>query len=100
MRVAKTPERVVCTVNCKTSSPGGECGDDGSGEMFFVPTPAASGDRAVVITTPDFCSRRDRGEIVLQEEEEAEEDVGGGGSRNYLEDLAAMHGIVLRKHGW
>ena len=53
MRVAKTRERVVCTVNCKISSPGGEARvDDGSGEMFFVPTPAASGDRAVVITTP------------------------------------------------
>jgi hypothetical protein len=93
MRVAKTPERVVCAADCKTFSPDG--GDDVGGEMLFVPTPLASGgDRAVMIT-PDFYSRRNRLENVFQEEE-AEENVDGGSSRNYLKDLAAMHGIVLR----
>ena len=86
MRVAKTPERVVCNVN-ETSSP---CGNS-QGEMLFVPTPSASGDKAAV--TSD-CYHQEQGQNVLQDEED--EDNDGGSSRNYLEDLAAMHGIVLR----
>ena len=86
MRVAKTPERVVCNVN-ETSSP---CGNS-QGEMLFVPTPSASGDKAAV--TSD-CYHQEQGQNVLQDEED--EDNDGGISRNYLEDLAAMHGIVLR----
>ena len=89
MRVAKTPERVVCNVN-ETSSPCGGCCNS-QGEMLFVPTPSASGDKAAV--TSD-CYHQGRGENVLQDEEDENND--GGSSRNYLEDLAAMHGIVLR----
>ena len=59
--------------------------------VLFVPTPSISGDKAAV--TSD-CYHQGRGENVLQDEEDENND--GGGSRNYLEDLAAMHGIVLR----
>ena len=40
------------------------------------------------------CYHQEQGQNVLQDEED--EDNDGGSSRNYLEDLAAMHGIVLR----